>query len=225
MGQANFMEQTVTVLGTIVTRSHPSQQDLGDEDEDQEVEGSSEWDWLIVDTALDVVIGLAAALGTQFAELWKIFEKPILKFISSQEPLERSTAVGVVAECIAYMGSSVTPYTTDLLRPLLHRLSDEDQETKSNAAYATGQLVLHSEDSNTYLQSYPNILAKLEPLLRMNDARLKDNGAGCVSRMILAHPDHVPISEVLPALVDLLPLKEDYEENKPVYQCLRKLCE
>ena len=224
LGQANFMEQCVTVIGTIITRSHPSQQDLGDEDEDQEVEGSSEWDWLIIDTALDVVIGLAAALGPQFAELWQVFEKPILRFISANESLERSTAVGVVAECIAYMGTSVPPYTSKLLRPLLHRLSDEDKETKSNAAYATGQLVYHSSDAQTYLPSYPAILSKLEPLLQMDDARLKDNAAGCVSRMILAHPDQVPIAEVLPVLVDLLPLREDYEENKPVYQCLRKLC-
>ncbi|RYP29563.1 hypothetical protein DL766_005296 [Monosporascus sp. MC13-8B] len=225
LGQKGFMEQAITVLASIVTRSHPSQQDMGDEDEDQEVEGGSEWDWLIVDTALDVVIGLAAALGEQFAELWEVFEKPILKFVSSNEPLERSTAVGVVAECVSYMGRAVTPYTSKLLRPLLKRLSDEDKETKSNAAYATGLLVYHSKDSDTYLSSYPDILSKLEPLLQMDNTRLKDNAAGCVCRMISAHPDRVPIADVLPALVNLLPLKEDYEENKPVYQCLRELYE
>lgn len=224
LGQPNFMEQVVTVISTIITRSHASQQDLGDEDEDQEVEGSSEWDWLIIDTALDVVIGLAAALGPEFSELWQVFEKPILKFISATESLERSTAVGVVAECIAYMGSAVTKFTLDLLPPLLKRLSDVDKETKSNAAYAVGQLVYHSEDAKTYLPEFSKILSQLAPLLQMDDARLKDNAAGCVSRMILAHPDHVPIADVLPVLVDLLPLREDYEENKPVYQCLRKLC-
>ncbi|KAH7027929.1 importin beta-4 [Microdochium trichocladiopsis] len=224
LGQKDFMQQVITVLGTIITRSHPSQQDLGDEDEEQAaVQGSSEWDWLTVDTALDVVIGLAAALGSQFAEIWKVFEKPIMKFVSSQESLERSTAVGVVAECVNYMGGACSPYTATLLRPLLHRLSDEDKETKSNAAYATGQLVFHSQDEKTYLPEYNNILAKLEPLLQLKDARLQDNAAGCVCRMIMAHPDKVPIANVLPALVDLLPLKEDYEENKPVYQCIHKL--
>ncbi|KAI8625897.1 importin beta-4 [Xylariaceae sp. FL1651] len=224
LGQKAMMEQIITVLGTITTRSHPCQQDLGDEDDNQDdVQGSSEWDWLIIDTALDVLIGLACALGPQFAEIWKVFEKPVLKFISSNENIERSTAVGVVAECVAYMGSAVTPYTSTLLPPLLHRLSDEDQETKSNAAYALGQLVYHSEDEKTYLPSYSQILRKLEPLLQIQAARLQDNAAGCLCRMILSNPDHVPIPEVLPALVDLLPLKEDYEENKPVYQCLHKL--
>ncbi|KAI1134222.1 importin beta-4 subunit-like protein [Hypoxylon sp. FL0543] len=224
LGQKGMMEQIVTVLGTIITRSHPCQLDLGEEEEDQDaIQGSSEWDWLVVDTALDVLIGLACALGPQFAEVWKVFEKPIVKLLSSNEAVERSTAVGVVAECVAYMGSGVTPYTSTLLRPLLHRLSDEDKETKSNAAYATGQLVYHSEDAKTYLPAYNEILGKLEPLLQIKDARLQDNAAGCLCRMIIAHPDQVPIADVLPALVDLLPLKEDYEENKPVYQCLHKL--
>lgn len=218
------MEQIITVLGSITTRCHPCQQDLGDEDENQdELQGSSEWDWLIIDTALDVLIGLAAALGSQFSEIWKVFQKPILRFISSNEHIERSTAVGVVAECISYMGSSVTPYTSTLLTPLLHRLSDEDPETKSNTAYALGQLVLNSEDQATYLPAFPQILRSLEPLLQIQAQRLQDNAAGCLCRMILANPEHVPIADVLPALVGLLPLKEDFEENKPVYKCLHQL--
>lgn len=224
LAQQGMMEQTITVLGTIITRSHPCQQDLGDEEEEQNVEGGSEWDWLVVDTALDVVIGLAAALGEQFGEVWKIFEKPIMKLVSSQESIERSTAVGVIAEVTMHMGAGVTPYTKALLAPLLHRLSDEDKEAKSNAAYAIGMLVFQSNDSATYLPAYGQIMGKLEPLLQISESRLQDNATGCICRMILAHPDSVPLADVLPVLVGLLPLKEDYEENKPVYQCIAKLC-
>lgn len=226
LAQEDFMKEVVTVITTVITRSHPCQQDLGDEDEEQEVEGSSEYDWLVIDTALDVVIGLAVALGPGFAELWKIFEKPILRFAASEsENIERSTAVGVIAECAANMEAAVTPYTEKLLKLLLKRLSDTDSETKSNAAYATGQLIFNSTDSNTYLPHYGTILQKLEPMLHLDEARLKDNAAGCISRMIMAHPDQIPLGEVLPALVGLLPLKEDYEENSPVYECISKLCE
>jgi len=219
-----MLTQCVTVIGTIITRSHPCQQDLGDDDEEQEVEGTSEYDWLVIDTALDVVIGLAAALGPAFGELWKVFEKPILKFASSNENIERSTGVGVIAECTANMGAAVTPYTAKLLTTLLKRLSDTDMETKSNAAYAVGQLISSSTDSGTYLAQYETILGKLETMLRMQGARIKDNAAGCLSRMIMAHPERVPIPSVLPALVDLLPLQDDYEENAPVYECIYKLC-
>ncbi|KAK0707249.1 armadillo-type protein [Lasiosphaeris hirsuta] len=226
LAQDDMMKKIVTVIGTIITRSHPCQQDLGDEDEDQEVEGSSEYDWLVIDTALDVVIGLAVALGPAFSELWKVFEKPIMKFASSEsENIERSTGVGVIAECASNMEAAVTPYTAKMLTLLLKRLSDSDQETKSNAAYATGQLILNSTDSNTYLPQYETILRKLEPMLQVQDARIKDNAAGCLCRMIMAHMDRVPIADVLPALVGLLPLKDDYEENTPVYQCIFKLYE
>ncbi|KAK3903531.1 armadillo-type protein [Staphylotrichum tortipilum] len=226
LAQQDFMKEVVTVISTLITRSHPCQQDLGDEDEDQEVEGTSEYDWLVIDTALDVVIGLAVALGSGFAELWKIFEKPILKFAGAEsENIERSTGVGVIAECAANMGSAVTPYTAKLLNLLIKRLSDTDPETKSNAAYATGQLIFNSTDSNTYLPQYSTILQKLEPMLQVQEARIKDNAAGCISRLTMSHPDQIPLGEVLPALVGLLPLKEDYDENSPVYECILKLYE
>jgi hypothetical protein len=122
------------------------------------------------------------------------------------------------------MGPAVSPYTSNLLPLLLKRLSDEDLETKSNAAYATGQLIFNSTDSQAYLSSYDTILGKLEPMLQIEESRIKDNATGCICRMIMAHPDRVPIGDVLPALVDLLPLKNDYEENKPVYECIYKLC-
>jgi hypothetical protein len=222
--QDKFAERTTSILASIITRSHPCQQDLGDDEAPQEEE-TSEYDWLVIDTAMDVVIGLSNALGDQFAELWKIFQKPIMKFASSQAHEERSTAIGVIAECTASMGIAVTPFTDTLLKLLLHRLSDEDVETKSNAAYATGQLIYNSTDSATYLPHYNTILTKLEPLLHTQRARTLDNACGCVSRMIMAQQDKVPVDEILPVLVSLLPLKEDFEENKPIFDCITGLCE
>jgi len=75
--QDKFAERTTSILASIITRSHPCQQDLGDDDDAPQEEESSEYDWLVIDTALDVVIGLSNALGDQFSELWKIFQKPI----------------------------------------------------------------------------------------------------------------------------------------------------
>lgn len=190
-----------------------------------DLEETSEYDWLTIDTALDAVIGLAVALGNTFGQLWKIFEKPIMKYASGSESFERSTAIGVIAECIRAMGSTVTPSTTTLLKVLLHRMSDEDAETKSNAAFAIGLLQENSTNDTEILKAYNQILAKLEPLLHTHEARAMDNAAGCVSRMIMKHQEHVPIEAVLPALIDLLPLKEDFEENEPVFNMIVQLCE
>ncbi|KAL5117301.1 hypothetical protein ACEQ8H_004746 [Pleosporales sp. CAS-2024a] len=212
-------------LLAVITKRHPCQQDLGDEvDEDLVEEESSEYDWLVIETAMEVITCLSVALGTQFAELWKMFEKPIMKYASSQEATERSAAVGTIAECVGNMGAGCTPYTTGLLKLLLHRLSDEDPESKSNAVYGMGLLCEMTTNDGEIVKNLSTIFSKLEPLLEAQDqARLLDNTAGCVSRFLAKHSDKLPIAEVLPRLVQLLPLREDYEENKPVFGMIVKL--
>lgn len=187
------------------------------------MEETSEFDWIVIDRALDVVSGLAAALGPDFPELWKLFEKSILRFVSSSENLERATAVGVLAEVITGMKDAVTPLTGRFLPLLLKRLDDEDPQTKSNAAYATGRLIEATNDASVISQ-FPTILQKLEPCLQQKVSRLPDNATGCLSRMILKQHDKVPIADVLPAIVSILPLQNDYEENEPLYKMIAQLC-
>jgi importin-4 len=226
MSVENMEDQMVTVLASIITRSHPCQQDLGDEEEeDQDFEGgSSENDWLVIDTALDVILGMAEALGASFAKHLQVFAKPIIKFASSQEDLERSTAVGVIAECIKFVGPSISPLTGDLLPILMHRLSDPNALTKSNAAYAMGQLIANSEVGEKTLPLYPTITEKLESAMSISESRMRDNIAGCFSRMIMRNPTPQFVEEALPNVIAVLPLKEDFEENEPIYQCIFKLC-
>jgi hypothetical protein len=214
----------VQQLLDVITKRHPCQQDFGDDADEDVLEESSEYDWLVVEVALEVVTCLAAALGPSFGELWKMFEKPILKYASSQESTERVTAVGTIAECVGNMGEACTPYTSSVLKLFLHRLSDEDPETKSNAVYGVGLLCEKTTNDDEIMKNLPAIFSKLEPLLDAQDqARLLDNTAGCVSRLISKYPSKIPIAEVLPRLVQLLPLREDYEENTPIYGMLVKL--
>lgn len=219
-----MLEELVSIIGSIVTRSHPCQQDLGVEDEEQDIDaGSSEYDWLVVDSALDVVTGLAAALGTQFGELWKIFEKPVLKLVASTEDVHRSTAVGTIAEVAKYTGEAITPFTESLAQNLIRRLSDQDQLTKSNAAYALGLLVFNSSQTDKTLPLYPQLYEKLQPMLSVHEMRITDNVAGCLCRMMMKHPDSDFVAQALPAIVNILPLTEDYEENEPIFQCIYRL--
>ncbi|KAK3705734.1 hypothetical protein LTR37_013177 [Vermiconidia calcicola] len=230
-GTSTPLEQITALLLLVLQKQHPCQKDEDDFDEAEPLdEESAEYDWLIVETALEVVAALSTALGEQFGELWRIFETPIMKFASSQERFERSSAVGTIADCIESMGAASTPYTQKIMRVFLKRLSDEDPETKSNAAFGTGLLCEKSTDAKEVLSNYGAILGKLEPLLDGSSsgvagtddprARLLDNAAGCVSRMIKKSPQHVPLEDVLPRLIEILPLKEDYDENGPVYDMI-----
>ena len=138
------------------------------------------------------------------------------------------------------MGAATTPFTKKLMAVLTHRLSDEDQDTKSNAIYGVGLLCAKSDDEEEVLKNYPVILEKLEPMLPSEnqqqqqqqqdskqpaqEARTLDNIAGCVSRLIAKHPDRVPLTLVLPRLVQIIPVREDYEENEAVFKMILQLC-
>lgn len=214
--------QTVTDL---ITKKHACQIDMAEGEIDDDDLESTELEWLVVDSAMDVISGLAAALGPSFGELWKIFEKQVLRYASGGEALGRASACGVLAEIITGMEGAVTPFTGQIMSVLLKRLSDEDPQTKSNAAYAVGRLVEKSQDDGLIVKAYPQILSKLEPIMRITECRCQDNGAGCVARLVLKHKDQVPLEQILPALVNsgILPLKEDYQENEPVWTMIVQL--
>jgi len=50
-----------------------------------------------------------------------------------------------------------------------------------------------------------------------------DNACGAVSRMLMKHPQAVPVEQVLPTLAAALPLKAELEENEPVFRFLLSL--
>ncbi|KAF2670078.1 ARM repeat-containing protein [Microthyrium microscopicum] len=221
----NVITQICSELISIITKKHVCQMDPYDDDDDfGDNDGSAEYDWLVVDSAMDCLVALAKALGPAFSEVWKIFEKPVLKYASATDATERSVATGTMAECILAMGTLVTPYTQTLMNVSLRRFTDPDAITKGNAIYATGLLCQHSGDTDYIEKQYNTILGKLEPLLLDDtEGHLLDNAAGTVARMIMAHPDKVPVEEVLPRLIELTPAKEDWEVNGPIFQCIAKL--
>lgn len=222
------LEKMAAHLCLILEKQHPCQKDEDDfEDLEIPAEETAEYDWLVIETAMEVIAGLSVALGEQFGELWTMFESLILKYASSQERFERSAAIGTMADCIEAMGAGCTSHTKRMMTILAKRLQDEDPETKSNAAFGTGLLCSNTKDSGI-VSNYGPILQTLEPILDANSAngsdetraRLVDNAAGCVARMIKAHPQSVPLQQVVPRLVELLPLKNDFRENEPVFDMI-----
>lgn len=137
---------------------------------------------------------------------------------------DRSSAIGCLAEIIAGMKSAVTPSTEPLLELFYRALSDSEAEVTSNAAFAIGLLVEHSEVDLS--PQYIHLLAALRPLFDVApDAptaslNARDNAAGAVCRLIIRNTSAVPLDQVLPVLIDGLPLKNDFLENRPVFRAL-----
>jgi len=132
---------------------------------------------------------------------------------------DRSMAIGCLGEVVSGIKAGVTPHTEVLLTLFLKALGDDEEEVRSNAAFGIGVLCAYTQVD--IRAQYPTILTALYPLFQGQSLQnVTDNAAGAVSRMIIAHPDAVPLDQVLPVLTSALPVKRDYEENEPVFQCL-----
>jgi importin-4 len=137
---------------------------------------------------------------------------------------DRSTAIGCLAEIIAGMKGAVTPSTEPLLELFYRGLSDTEPEVQSNSAYATGLLVENSEVDLS--PQYLPLLAALRPLFVVQpDAsaqrlNARDNAVGAVARLILRNPSAIPLDQVLPVFIEALPLKNDLQENRPLFRAL-----
>jgi importin-4 len=125
------------------------------------------------------------------------------------------------------MKSAITPATEQVFELFISALSDSDIEPLSNAAFAIGLLIEHSEMDLS--SQYLPVLSLLRPLFEVTPQssaghfNAKDNAAGAVARMIVKNPGALPLDQVLPIFVNALPLKNDYLENRPVFRAIFSL--
>jgi hypothetical protein len=119
--------------------------------------------------------------------------------------------------------SAVTPSTEPLLELFYRAVSDEGAEVRSNAAYAIGLLVEHSQVDLS--PQYLPLLAALRPLFVDNTAsadelNARDNATGAVARLITRNAAAMPLDQVLPVFIEALPLRKDFAENRPAFGAL-----
>jgi hypothetical protein len=122
------------------------------------------------------------------------------------------------------MKSEITPTTEPLLELFYQALGDEEPEVQCNSAFAVGLLVEHTQ-KDLSLQ-YPHLLSALRPLFEvppnspLSKRKAHDNAAGAVSRLIVRNSAAVPLDQVIPVLVNALPLHHDFLENPPVFKAI-----
>ncbi|ANB11517.1 Kap123p [Sugiyamaella lignohabitans] len=247
LGSQDDLEKLCSEVILILSKSHHCQ--VQDEDdiydgvkpEEEEGDGeNAEYDEVLTDSASDVVVQLAAALGPQFLPLFPTFFGLVSKYATSKSSQERASGIGALSEIINGLRSNVTQWTKELMQLLLHALGDADLEVRSNAAYGVGLLILYSDDVETCKSHYTTVLQKLQRLLKKvdkkkrksfgteeedNSARSLANACGCVARMSSKYPELVPLAEVVPVLVSRLPLQDGFEENTPIFEFILKLFE
>ncbi|KAI9291743.1 ARM repeat-containing protein [Neoconidiobolus thromboides FSU 785] len=191
-----------------------------EEDDEVDTENTSELESVLIGSAADVVGALAKVVGPDFLEIFRTFYPSIKKYFKPNvTESERNLVVAVLGDIISGLKHNTSEFTLEFLEILLVGLQDKNAGVRSNSAYSVGKLCeLTTVDITNH---YGTILSLLSPLFAIegkNNAR--DNACGAVCRLILKNPQSCPIDEAIPAIISMLPLEIDYQENNPVYQCL-----
>lgn len=222
-------EETCALVADILDQKSACQIDTEAREEGEEVQDISEYESVLISTATDVVGAMANVYGADFIEPLKQLLPKITKYYApSRSAADRATAIGSLGEIMTGMKSAITPFTTDILSLLSRGLQDEEIGIRSNAAFASGVLVEHSQEDLS--QHYQALLGAIRPLFDLPRAESKDenlqasdNACGCLGRLIIKNQAAVPLEQALPVLMDALPLKKDAAEWSPVLVALMGL--
>lgn len=123
-------------------------------------------------------------------------------------------AVAGLGEIASSLKGSVSKHTGEMLSLFMNSIDDSSVEVSSNSIYALGLLLEGAaQDLSRYLSvandsnpsQYNAVLNKLQRFFA-DDAPInaKENAIGCVSRMILRHPQNIPLDLVFPFMPFIL---------------------
>lgn len=235
---SSSLEQLCVDVLNILNGNHSCQTIDYEEDvpKDEDLD-ASETEATLLDVALEVLVSLSHALGSDFSNIFGNFKSVLLQLFESKSKNKRSSSTGAASE-IALGMKEHNPYIQEMLQGLILRLTgDKSLEVRGNAAYGVGLLVQYASFDISSI--YEPVLKAMYELLNTADEKaltLEDNEAtreiidrayanatGCVARMTLKHEKLVPLEHTLPALLSHLPLNTGYEEYEPIFELIIKL--
>uniref|UniRef100_A0A671VNH8 Importin 4 n=1 Tax=Sparus aurata TaxID=8175 RepID=A0A671VNH8_SPAAU len=196
------------------------------DDEDQQ----AEYDAMLLEFAGEGIPLLASSVP---AEQFAPFLNDLLPLIMSKAKssctvADRSFSVGTIGEILQALGcvsggrGLAGRLSNRLLPVLVAGTKDSDAEVRNNSVFGLGCLAQAA--GPIVVTDYPMMLSVFSNLLtKESDLRVIDNLCAALCRMILSNITPCPLSQVFPALVARLPLKEDMEENKTVFSCMAML--
>ncbi|KAF6722930.1 Importin-4 [Oryzias melastigma] len=221
----SYLKEICGVIREVLTKKTPCQgcdpDDIDDEDQ------QAEFDAMLQEFAGEGIPLLASSVpADQFAPFLNDLLPLIMsKAKSSCTVADRSFSIGTIGEILHALSSApggrgvAGRLSNRLLPVLVAGVKDSDAEVRNNSVFALGCLA--EAAGPIVVSDYPTMLSVFSNMLvKESDRRVIDNLCGALCRMIMSNISAVPLKQVLPALVDRLPLQEDMEEYKTVFKCL-----
>ncbi|KAA8580916.1 hypothetical protein FQN60_013874 [Etheostoma spectabile] len=218
------------VMGVLETMNNTVCQDGGGGDEADDEDQQAEYDAMLQEFAGEGIPLLASSVP---AENFAPFLNDLLPLLMSKAKstctvADRSFSVGTIGEILQSLmsvsgGQGVAGRLSNRLLPVLVAgVRDSDPEVRNNSVFGLGCLA--QATGPICVSDYPMMLSVFSNMLtKETDLRVIDNLCAALCRMIMSNVDAVPLEQVVPALIARLPLKEDLEENKTVFNCLAML--
>ncbi|XP_021731192.1 importin-4-like [Chenopodium quinoa] len=216
-----YMPQLVDATLVLLNEQSVCQQIESDSDIDED---DTEHDEVLMDAVSDLLPAFAKSMGPHFAPILAKLFSPLMKFAkASRPPQDRTMVVATLAEVAQNMGPPIAGYVDAVMPLVLKELVSSDATNRRNAAFCVGEFCRNGGE--VALKYYGDILRGLHPLFCESepDNAVRDNAAGAVARMIMVHPEAIPLNQVLPVFLKTLPIKEDHEESTAVYSCVCNL--
>ncbi|CAH1164397.1 unnamed protein product [Phyllotreta striolata] len=198
--------------------------DLAGQTENNDDDVEAERDELLLESAGDVIPKFAAAIPTE--DLMSYFPN-ILQLMSTrmkkQHSLsQRSFAYGTLAECMKCIGIYVEKFIPTLLNMWFTGAKDSGDEVRQNSIFGLGEMVLHGKEK--LFGHYADILQALSAAVaKETHSGTLDNICGALAKMITVNSGGIPLEQVFPAFIQKLPLRDDFQENEAVVNCLCSL--
>ena len=201
------------------------------EKSNEEDEDDDDHDHVVIDSVSDLIGCLARLMGNDFVQYFDSFHPLLMKFTKpARAPSDRVMAIGCYSEVFEEIDGVHSLKYLEAVMPVIHAgLSDANENCRRNGAYCIGILVEKSEKA--LVPHFLHFLQWLHPVcVRKNSEKSDyvggadiDNAVSAVAKMIHVAPEAVPLAQVLPVMLNALPLREDYDEGTVIFSTFFKL--
>lgn len=196
--------------------------------QDEEDDEDGDHDALITDAVCDLIATLAKVIGEKFMEYFQTFSKHLLKYTKANRiHSDRSMAIGCFGEVIVEIGPVAGEHFAKSLFPILKAgCADQMETVRRNSAYCIGILCQNAPiaTSSMYLQMlqwlYPLCVRSSDEVISDAGGADIDNALAAVARMIMvAGPSAIPLDQVIPVMLNAMPLRSDFGEGVSIFNC------
>jgi len=217
--QQDAMVEIVNAMISLLKREAPCQ--LVRESFD---EGDSEF--AVFACTMEAVSQFARVYGNTFVAALEQFLMCLPPYLEPNSPTNfKNCIIATLAEVVQELKDSFSPYCATFLpicMDLLVKISDKSM--KHNACYCAGLLVQYGGASvHQFFEKLCAVLSQTMTLDPIKYETVLDNACGSLARMINVAPNLVPVDQVIPAILGLLPLRSDYEPAIAIHESIFNL--